>query len=166
MIELTRGNLIEADAEALVNTVNCVGYMGKGIALQFKQAFPDNFAAYGEACRAREIVPGRMFVYHMRGVVNPRYIINFPTKRDWRGKSKIGDIASGLEALVREVQKLDIRSVAVPPLGCGLGGLNWREVRPMIEQAFSALPAVRVLLFDPLGAPSARQCLFERSILA
>lgn len=157
MIELTRGNLIEADAEALVNTVNCVGYMGKGIALQFKQAFPDNFVAYEEACRAREVVPGRMFIFRTRGVVNPRYIINFPSKRDWRGKSRIGDIVSGLDALIEDVRRLEIHSVAVPPIGCGLGGLNWRKVRPMIEQAFSALPAVRVLLFEPLGAPAAEE---------
>lgn len=155
MIELTRGNLIEADAEALVNTVNCVGYMGKGIALQFKQAFPENFDAYEKACRAREVVPGRMFTHSTRGVVNPRHIINFPTKRDWRGKSRIGDIESGLDALIREVRRLKIHSVAVPPLGCGLGGLSWRKVRPLIEQAFSVLPEVRVLLYEPVGAPAA-----------
>jgi O-acetyl-ADP-ribose deacetylase (regulator of RNase III) len=156
MIELTRGNLIEADAEALVNTVNCVGYMGKGIALQFKQAFPDNFVAYERACRGREVEPGRMFIFGTGSIVNPRYIINFPTKRDWRGKSRISDIASGLDALIRDVRRLEIRSIAVPPLGCGLGGLEWGTVRPLIEHAFSALQTVRVLLFEPVGAPAAR----------
>jgi O-acetyl-ADP-ribose deacetylase (regulator of RNase III) len=156
MIELTRGNLLQAPAEALVNTVNCVGYMGKGIALQFKQAFPANFKHYEAACHAGDLVPGKMMIHDNGGLVNPRYIINFPTKRHWRGQSRLEDIATGLQALVVEVQRLGIRSIAVPPLGCGLGGLDWGVVRPMIEQAFSALPDVRILLFEPTGAPDAR----------
>lgn len=156
MIELTRGNLLKAPVEALVNTVNCVGYMGKGIALQFKQAFPDNFKTYEAACHAGDVVPGRMLVHDNGGLVNPRYIINFPTKRHWKGKSRLEDIESGLNALVADVQRLGIRSIAVPPLGCGLGGLQWQVVRPMIEQAFAVLPGVRVLLFEPAGAPDAK----------
>ncbi|MDZ7621343.1 MAG: macro domain-containing protein [Candidatus Competibacteraceae bacterium] len=156
MIELTRGNLLEAETEALVNTVNCVGAMGKGIALQFKQAFPDNFKAYQAACRASEVVPGKMFIHANGDLVNPRYIINFPTKRHWRGPSRLEDIESGLAALVADVQRLGIHSIAMPPLGCGLGGLDWRIVRSMIEQAFAALPQVRVLLFEPTGAPEAK----------
>lgn len=156
MIELTRGNLLEAPAEALVNTVNCVGYMGKGIALQFKQAFPANFKHYEAACHAGDMVPGKMMIHDNGGLVNPRYIINFPTKRHWKGKSRIEDIESGLSALVADVQRLGIRSIAVPPLGCGLGGLEWRVVRPMIEQAFAGLPDVQVLLFEPAGAPEAK----------
>ena len=156
MIELTRGNLLEAPAEALVNTVNCVGYMGKGIALQFKQAFPANFKHYEVACHAGNMVPGKMMIHDNGGLVNPRYIINFPTKRHWKGKSRIEDIESGLSALVADVQRLGIRSIAVPPLGCGLGGLEWRVVRPMIEQAFASLPDVQVLLFEPAGAPEAK----------
>ncbi len=156
MIELTRGNLLETEVEALVNTVNCVGAMGKGIALQFKQAFPDNFKAYQTACRAGDVAPGRMFVHANGNLVNPRYIINFPTKRHWRGQSRLEDIHSGLKALIAEVQRLGIRSIAVPPLGCGLGGLDWRVVRPMIEQAFAALPEVRVLLFEPVSTPAAK----------
>ena len=156
MIEITKGNLLEANAEALVNTVNCVGFMGKGIALQFKQAFPANFKAYEAACRADEVIPGRMLVYDNGRLLNPRYIINFPTKRHWRGKSRIADIKSGLRALVEEVQKLGLHSVAVPPLGCGLGGLDWGEVRPLIEEAFRELPNVRVLLFEPTGTPDAK----------
>jgi O-acetyl-ADP-ribose deacetylase (regulator of RNase III) len=155
MIDITRGNLLMAETEALVNTVNCVGYMGKGIALQFKQAFPANFKAYEAACAAKQVVPGRMFIHDNGGLVHPRWIINFPTKRDWRGKSQLEDVASGLKALVADVQRLGIRSIAVPPLGCGLGGLDWAVVRPMIENAFSVLPDVRVLLFEPAGAPSA-----------
>ena len=122
MIETTKGNLLEANAEALVNTVNCVGFMGKGIALQFKQAFPANYKAYEAACRADEVVPGRMLVYDNGRLLNPRYIINFPTKRHWRGKSRLADIKSGLKALVKDVQRLELHSIAVPPLGCGLGG--------------------------------------------
>ena len=156
MIELTRGNLLEAPAEALVNTVNCVGYMGKGIALQFKQAFPANYKHYEAACHAGDMVPGKMMIHDNGGLVNPRYIINFPTKRHWKGKSRIEDIESGLNALVADVQRLGIRSIAVPPLGCGLGGLEWRVVRPMIEQAFEGLPDVQVLLFEPAGAPEAK----------
>lgn len=156
MIKLAEGNLLEADAEALVNTVNCVGFMGKGIALQFKQAFPENFDAYQKACRAEEVQPGRMFVFETGMMTNPRYIINFPTKRHWKGKSRLEDIASGLKALVAEVRRLGIRSIAVPPLGCGLGGLAWDTVRPMIEQAFANLPEVEVLLFAPKGTPEAK----------
>lgn len=156
MIELTRGNLLEADAEALVNTVNCVGYMGKGIALQFKQAFPKNNAEYERACAAGEVVPGRMLIHDNGKVAKPHYIINFPTKRHWRGKSRREDIAAGLQALVADVKRLALRSIAVPPLGCGLGGLDWRVVRPMIEEAFAELPEVRVLLFEPVGAPEAK----------
>lgn len=156
MIENARGNLLTADAEALVNTVNCVGYMGKGIALQFKQAFPDNFKAYEKACHAHEVKPGHMFIYATGSMVNPRYIINFPTKRHWRGKSRIEDIQSGLKALVDAVERVGIRSIAVPPLGSGLGGLDWKVVRPMIEQAFATLPDVRVLLYSPQAAPAAK----------
>jgi O-acetyl-ADP-ribose deacetylase (regulator of RNase III) len=156
MIEVSKGNILEADAEALVNTVNCVGFMGKGIALQFKQAFPSNFKAYEAACHAGQVVPGRMFIFDNGRLINPRYVINFPTKRHWRGKSRIADIRAGLKALINDVRRLDVQSIAVPPLGCGLGGLDWREVRPMIEGAFSELPDVKVLLFEPVGAPEAK----------
>ncbi|MBK5941158.1 macro domain-containing protein [Halochromatium roseum] len=156
MIEIAKGNLLTVDADALVNTVNCVGFMGKGIALQFKQAFPANFKTYKRACKDGEMVPGRMLVHDNGGLVNPRWIINFPTKRHWRGQSRIEDIESGLMALVAEVQRLGIGSIAVPPLGCGLGGLDWGVVRPMIEAAFSRLPDVRVLLFEPSGTPQAK----------
>jgi len=156
MIELAHGNMLEADAEALVNTVNCVGLMGKGIALQFKQAYPDNFRAYEKACRSHQVRPGHMFVHETGQMMNPRYIVNFPTKRHWRGMSRLDDIRTGLKALVDEVDRLGVQSIAVPPLGCGNGGLNWWEVRPLIESAFVAVPHVRVLLFEPRGAPEAR----------
>jgi O-acetyl-ADP-ribose deacetylase (regulator of RNase III) len=155
VIHIARGNLLEAPVEALVNTVNCVGYMGKGIALQFKQAFPANFRAYETACRLGQVVPGRMLVHDHGMLIRPRYIINFPTKRHWRGKSRMEDVEAGLVALVEEVRTREIRSIAVPPLGCGLGGLDWDEVRPRIEAAFAELPDVDVHLYAPEGAPAA-----------
>lgn len=155
MIELTYGNLLEADVEALVNTVNTVGVMGKGIALQFRMAFPDNFVAYKQVCDANNLQPGQMLVVETHGLPGtPRYIINFPTKRHWRGKSKIEDIESGLKALIGEVRSREISSIAVPPLGCGNGGLKWSDVLPRIEQAFEMLPDVRVLVYEPGRAPS------------
>jgi len=156
MIEETKGNLLSADADALVNTVNCVGQMGKGIALQFKQAFPDNFESYARACREGKVMPGKMFVFPTGRMVNPRYIINFPTKRHWRGRSRLEDIETGLEALLEEVRRLDIRSIAVPPLGCGNGALAWHVVRPMIVSAFERVPDIRVLLYPPSGTPDAK----------
>ena len=155
MIENAIGNLLEADAEALVNTVNCVGFMGKGIALQFKQAFPENFKFYERACEREEVRPGKMLVYETGTMHLPRFIINFPTKRHWRGKSRIEDIEAGLVALVEEINARGIRSIAVPPLGCGNGGLEWSHVRPRIVRALEAVPDVRVLLFEPAGAPAA-----------
>ncbi len=149
MIRFTTGDILQAGTEALVNTVNSVGVMGRGIALQFKQAFPANFKAYAAACKRGEVEPGRMFVYDTGELTPPRYIINFPTKRHWRGKSRIEDIESGLAALVDEVRQRGIRSIAIPPLGSGLGGLNWAEVRPLIAEAFEPLPDVDVVVFEP-----------------
>ena len=138
MIEFKTGDILRADAEALVNTVNCVGIMGRGIALQFKNDFPDNFKAYEAACEREEVQPGKMFVFETRTLTNPKFIINFPTKRHWRGKSRMEDIDSGLKALVEEIRTRGIRSIAVPPLGSGLGGLNWADVRPRIVEACAA----------------------------
>ncbi|MEP0756677.1 macro domain-containing protein [Trichocoleus sp. DQ-A2] len=132
MLEFKQGNLLEEDAEALVNAVNCIGVMGKGIALQFKQAFPENFQQYKKACDTKEVQPGRMFTVPTGKLFNPKYIINFPTKRHWRDKSKVEDVQTGLKALVAEVQQLDITSIAIPALGCGNGGLDWLEVKPLI----------------------------------
>jgi O-acetyl-ADP-ribose deacetylase (regulator of RNase III) len=157
MFKPAEGNLLEAEADVLVNTVNCVGFMGKGIALQFKQAFPENFDAYQKACRAGEVQPGRMFVFETGIIGNPRYIINFPTKRHWKDKSRLEDIESGLTALIKVVRRLGIRSIAVPPLGCGLGGLSWTVVRPLIEKAFEELPDVEVLLFSPSKMPDVQK---------
>lgn len=154
MIEFTSGDILKCEAEALVNTVNCVGIMGRGIALQFKNMYPDNFKAYAAACQRGDVQPGRMFVYETGQLTLPRYIINFPTKRHWRGKSRLEDIDAGLGDLVAVIRERGIRSIALPPLGSGLGGLNWQQVRPRIEQALSALPDVHVLVFEPAGAPA------------
>jgi O-acetyl-ADP-ribose deacetylase (regulator of RNase III) len=157
MIEFQKGDVLQADVEALVNTVNCVGVMGRGIALQFRKEFPENYTAYKKVCDRGELRPGRMLVFKLNQLHNPRYVINFPTKRHWKAKSRIEDIQAGLEALVEEVRRRGIRSVAIPPLGCGLGGLNWSQVRPMIEKAFGALQDVHVLVFEPAGAPAAER---------
>jgi O-acetyl-ADP-ribose deacetylase (regulator of RNase III) len=154
MIEFTQGDMLRADVDALVNTVNCVGVMGRGIAEQFKRMFPENYRVYEAACKHKEVVPGKMLIVATGQLTSPRFIVNFPTKRHWRGASRMADIESGLAALVQEVQARGIRSLAIPPLGCGLGGLDWREVRPLIEQALGALPDVRVLVFEP-GASNA-----------
>ncbi|MCY4652601.1 MAG: macro domain-containing protein [Dehalococcoidia bacterium] len=164
MIEYKTGDILSENAEALVNTVNCVGVMGRGIALQFKKAFPDNFKAYAKACKREEVQPGRMFVFETGQLDNPRYIINFPTKRHWRGKSRIKDIESGLEELVHEIRERGIRSVAIPPLGSGLGGLNWGDVRPRIEQALSHLNDVELIVFEPGGAPDVGKMVRNREV--
>ena len=156
MIELTKGNLLEAPAEALVNTVNTAGIMGKGIALQFKQAYPQMFRAYERDCKAGEVKLGKVQVFDLGGLVGgPRWIINFPTKGHWRAGSRMADIETGLQDLVATIKRLHICSIAVPPLGCGNGGLDWNEVRPRIESAFAELPEIRVLVFAPGGAPEA-----------
>lgn len=156
MIELRNGDILQADVEALVNTVNCVGVMGRGIALQFKKAFPKMFAQYKQACDSGAVRPGEVLTCDLNRVVLPRYVINFPTKRHWRGTSRLADIDAGLAALVAEVRRLGLRSLAVPPLGCGLGGLRWSDVRPRIEQAFAVLPDVKVVVFEPAGTPDSR----------
>ena len=151
MTDYTTGDILQADAEALVNTVNCVGVMGRGIALQFKNTFPANIEAYAEACNREEVQPGRMFVYATGFVHNPKFIINFPTKRHWRGKSRYEDIEAGLHALVEEIRARGIRSIAIPPLGSGLGGLDWAQVRARIDDAMRELGDVRVTVYEPNG---------------
>jgi O-acetyl-ADP-ribose deacetylase (regulator of RNase III) len=153
VVEFVTGNLLGADAEALVNTVNTKGVMGKGVALQFKRAFPENYKAYRAACAAGNVQLGRMFVFDSGRMERPRYIINFPTKEHWRSRSRLADIDTGLEDLRRVLTELKIESVALPPLGCGLGGLRWEDVRPRIERALGTLP-LRVLVYEPHGAPA------------
>jgi O-acetyl-ADP-ribose deacetylase (regulator of RNase III) len=155
MIREATGNLLAADTEALVNTVNTVGVMGKGIALQFRRAYPDMFDDYKRAVKDGRVQLGHMHVWPTGALDGPRYIINFPTKGHWRASSKLADIEAGLVDLVEVVQKLGIRSIALPPLGCGNGGLDWSDVAPRIRKAFEALPDVEVVIFPPGATPKA-----------
>ena len=164
MIRFTTGDILAEDAEALVNTVNCVGVMGRGIALRFKKAFPENFRVYAKACERGEVQPGRMFVFETGALTNPRYIVNFPTKRHWRGNSRIEDIQAGLKDLVTVIRERDIRSIAVPPLGAGLGGLEWNDVRPRIEKALHGFNDLDVVVFEPMGAPAAERMVRGREV--
>jgi len=164
MIEFRTGDILRADTEALVNTVNCVGIMGRGIALQFKNAFPGNFHSYADACARGEVQPGRMFVFETGELGHPRWIINFPTKRHWRGKSRIEDIEIGLQALVDVIREKGIRSIAIPPLGSGLGGLVWSEVRSRIEAALYPLTSVHVVVYEPNGSPAPERMTHVREV--
>lgn len=164
MIEEARGNLLRADVDALVNTVNTVGVMGKGIALQFKRAYPEMFHAYVSACKAGEVEIGKMHVWHTGSLSGPRFVINFPTKRHWRAPSRMEYVTDGLEDLVRVIREEGIESIAVPPLGAGNGGLEWSMVRPRISSALDALPDVRVLLYEPTGAPPAQEMVGTREM--
>lgn len=149
MIHYTQGNLLDADVEALVNTVNTVGVMGKGIALMFKERFPDNMQAYAKACKADEVVTGKMFVTQTASLLGPKWIVNFPTKQHWRAKSKMEWVDEGLKDLRRFIIEHQIKSIAIPPLGAGNGGLNWYEVKPKIEQALADIPDVDIWLYEP-----------------
>lgn len=148
MITPTTGNLFTSPAEALVNPVNCVGVMGKGLALAFKRAFPPMFDAYLAACQAGELGPGRMHIWR-NPAAPPRYVINFPTKRHWRSKSRIGDIEAGLLDLVRVAKELELESMAIPALGAGLGGLPWDAVHATITNTLAPLKDVNVFLYAP-----------------
>lgn len=149
MITYTTGNLLEAEAEALVNTVNEVGVMGKGIALQFKEAFPDAARAYVDAAKRGEITVGHVFVTRSHSLTGPQWVIHFPTKRHWRHPSKPEWVRDGLADLRRVIGELGVTSVAVPPLGCGNGGLDWIVVRALIEEALGDLEGVEVMVFEP-----------------
>lgn len=157
MIREEHGNLLHAGTDLLVNTVNTVGVMGKGIALQFKRAFPENYKAYKKACDNGEVELGKMFVWDAGPLAEtrPRYIINFPTKKHWRSRSRLEDIQTGLKDLAQVIEELGIESVAIPPLGCGQGGLRWEQVRPLIVDSLSRLEHVDILVYPPEGAPAA-----------
>lgn len=152
MIKFKKGDILKEDAEALVNTVNCVGVMGRGIALQFKKNYPANFKFYEAACKREAVQPGRMLVFETGQMTNPRFIINFPTKRHWRGKSRIEDIDAGLISLVEEIRVRNIQSIAIPPLGSGLGGLDWAEVREHITNTMQSLSDREIIIFEPNAA--------------
>lgn len=149
MIRYTQGNLLEAPTEALVNTVNTVGVMGKGIALMFKERFPENMRQYAKACKQGELTIGRMFVTEPSELMGPRWIVNFPTKQHWRGVSRMEWIESGLEDLRRFIIDKRVKSIAIPPLGAGNGGLNWSEVKEKIERSLADLDQVDILIYEP-----------------
>ena len=149
MISFTTGNLLDAEVEATVNTVNTVGIMGKGIALMFKEHFPHNFDAYAHACAAGEIRIGSMFVTESKDLFGPKWIINFPTKTHWRANTRLEWVEHGLKDLARVIQEKDIRSIAVPPLGCGNGGLDWQDVRPLIVAALRDIEGLAVIVYEP-----------------
>ncbi|SET32932.1 macro domain-containing protein [Thorsellia anophelis] len=149
MIIFKTGNIFTENVEAIVNPVNCVGVMGRGIALQFKQRYTENYKDYVAACNRKEVQPGKMFVHRNKLLINPSFIINFPTKRHWRNQSKIEDIQLGLKDLIKVIGELNIQSVALPALGSGLGGLNWNEVRIEIQKEMSSLPDVEIIVFEP-----------------
>lgn len=152
MIRYTQGNLLEASAEAVVNTVNEVGVMGKGVALMFSDAFPENARAYAKAAKEGKVRVGRMFVTHNPVLLGPQWIINFPTKKHWRHPSKLEWVREGLQDLVQVIRDRSIKSLALPPLGCGNGGLEWSQVRHEIEAALGQLPAVDILVYEPSSA--------------
>lgn len=149
MIKFTQGNLLEAHAEALVNTVNTVGVMGKGIALMFKERFTENYRQYAAACKAGEVRVGKMFVTEVRELGGPRWVVNFPTKQNWRAPSRIEWVRDGLQDLRHFLVEKQVKSVAIPPLGAGNGGLEWYEVRKQIEIALGDLLGIEIVVFEP-----------------
>lgn len=149
MIKFCDGDLLEAEVEALVNAVNCVGIMGKGIALQFKHKFPANFLEYKQACIDGIVVPGQMFIVKIDDSSGIKYIINFPTKSHWRSNSRLEYIQAGLVTLTSEIRRLNISSIAIPKLGCGNGGLQWDSmVKPLIIDTFAPLDYITILIFE------------------
>lgn len=151
-IEFKNGDMFSEPVQALVNTVNCVGVMGKGVALEFKKRWPANFKAYRKLCDAKQLSPGEMFTFDTKELFaseGPQFLINFPTKAHWRSKSKISYVEDGLDALLKTIEDHDIKSIAIPPLGCGNGGLDWNDVKPLIEVKLSGLSDVKIIVFPP-----------------
>ncbi|WP_326533070.1 type II toxin-antitoxin system antitoxin DNA ADP-ribosyl glycohydrolase DarG [Pseudorhodoferax sp.] len=149
MISYIQGNLLDSRAEALVNTVNTVGVMGKGIALMFKERFAANFALYAAACKARQVEVGKMFVTESGELDGPRWVINFPTKQHWKGGSRLEWVEAGLKDLKQVLHDRQIRSVAIPPLGAGNGGLDWPTVKARIQAELGDVEGVEILVYEP-----------------
>ncbi len=148
-MKFVNGNIFECNAEALINTVNTVGVMGKGIALQFKEQFPVNYELYVNACKKGEVEIGKMFITHTNSMLNPQWIINFPTKKHWINKSSYAFVESGLDDLVIQINKLNIKSIAIPPLGAGQGGLDWEVVKSIILNKLGNLD-IEITVFEPI----------------
>lgn len=149
MLNFTTGNLLDARAQALVNTVNTVGVMGKGIALMFKERFDDNYRQYAAACKAHKVHIGHMFITQPAELDGPRWIVNFPTKQHWRSPSKLEWVIDGLQDLRKFLIDNKVKSIAIPPLGAGNGGLDWDAVKPEIERALSDLTDIEITVFEP-----------------
>lgn len=162
-LRVTTGNLLTDESEAVVNTVNTVGVMGKGVALQFRRAYPDMFEDYKAHVATGEFKVGSIHIWENPSPVGPRYIINFPTKRHWRGKSKLEYIESGLRALVPALRSRGVRTIAMPPLGCGAGGLDWNAVLPLVRQAFEEVEDIAATIYAPAGAPAPEEMIERRS---
>jgi len=150
MIQYTQGNLLDADVEALVNTVNTVGVMGKGIALMFKEQFKANYNEYVIACKAKEVVTGKMFVTETNALMGAKWIVNFPTKQHWRSKSKLEWIVDGLQELRQFIINNQVKSIAIPPLGSGYGGLDWSSVKQKVEEALGDINDVDIIIYEPI----------------
>lgn len=151
-ITFKNGDMFSEKVDAIVNTVNCVGVMGKGVALEFKNRWPENYKEYKAVCARKGLRPGKLLIHENPGLLNdsePRFLVNFPTKDNWRSKSKISYVSDGLDALIDEIQRLNIRSIAMPPLGCGNGGLDWNDVKPLIKDKLRNLSNVEVIVFEP-----------------
>lgn len=148
-MKFVTGNLLNSETEAIVNTVNTVGVMGKGIALQFKERFPQNFRAYSKACKEGLVQTGKMFVFTESDLQGDKIIINFPTKEEWYRKSQYNWIEEGLKDLVRVIQQKQIKSISIPPLGCGNGGLNWQKVKALMIEHLGNLIEVDVHVYEP-----------------
>lgn len=155
MITYQTGNILHDQADAIINTVNTVGVMGKGLALQFKKAFPDNFKIYKKACDEKSLVIGQVLSVPLHSISAPFYVINFPTKAHWKGKSKLEYIEQGLESLKAEVKRLELKSIAIPALGSGLGGLPWQQVELLLQEHLADIPDVEWRVYRPQAAPRA-----------
>lgn len=157
-VTFMQGDMFGARADAIVNTVNCVGVMGKGVALEFKRRWPENFDEYRELCQRKALRPGKVFVHQNSDMLDRdswRFLINFPTKDHWKQKSKIEYIDKGLDDFLVQVGNHGIKSVVLPPLGCGNGGLDWLEVRSLIVRKLSSVDSVKFFVFEPSEKASA-----------
>jgi O-acetyl-ADP-ribose deacetylase (regulator of RNase III) len=148
-MKFIKGNLLNAETEAIVNTVNTVGTMGKGIALQFKERFPQNFKAYKDACKKGIVKTGKMFVFTEIDLQGQKIIVNFPTKEEWYRKSEYKWIEEGLKDLVSIINEFKIKSISIPPLGCGNGGLKWDRVKDLMNNYLGTLSDVEVFIYEP-----------------
>lgn len=160
-----KGNIFSEPVQALVNTVNCVGVMGKGIALAIKDKYPENYIEYKKLCKRKLLKPGTMFIYHQKNFFNSdniEYIINFPTKNHWRNKSKIEYISLGLDGFIKDIIRLNIKSVAIPPLGCGNGGLDWKDVKKIIYDKLSNVKEVNFIVFEPISFDNQDEPEYEK----